>query len=148
MCIRDRPFVTGKIAISKNNIIYSKNQKKITNSYSDQFTHMLRYQNDSLMITHKTLNKDNPKLNCRLKGFEKFSPKRIILDNKLNSKTNSYIIKSSNNKNTLIFYNKADKSKIIKFKRKGIHLIKSRICLLYTSPSPRDLSTSRMPSSA
>ena len=25
---------------------------------------------------------------------------------------------------------------------------KSRVCLLYTSPSPRDLSTSRMPSSA
>ena len=121
------PFVTGKIAISKNNIIYSKNQKKITNSYSDQFTHMLRYQNDSLMITHKTLNKDNPKLNCRLKGFEKFSPKRIILDNKLNSKINSYIIKSSNNKNTLIFYNKADKSKISKFKRKGIILIKSKV---------------------
>ena len=27
-------------------------------------------------------------------------------------------------------------------------IIKSVICLLYTSPSPRDLSTSRMPSSA
>ena len=121
------PFVTGKIAVSKNNIIYSKTQKKITNSYSDQFTHMLRYQNDSLMITHKTLNKDNPKLNCRLKGFEKFSPKRIILDNKLNSKINSYIIKSSNNKNTLIFYNKADKSKISKFKKKGIILVKSKV---------------------
>ena len=26
--------------------------------------------------------------------------------------------------------------------------LKSEICLLYTSPSPRDLSTSRMPSSA
>jgi len=76
------PYVTGKIAISKNNIIYSKKQKKITNSYTDRFTHMLRYQNDSLMITHKTLNKDNPKLNCRLKGFEKFSPKRIILESK------------------------------------------------------------------
>ena len=121
------PFVTGKIAISKNNIIYSKTQKKITNPYSDQFTHLLRYQNDSLMITYKTLNKDNPRLNCRLKGLENFSPKRIILDNKLNSKINSYIIKSSNNKNTLIFYNKADKSKISKFKRKGIHLIKSKI---------------------
>ena len=36
-------------------------------------------------------------------------------------------IKTSKNKNTLIFYNKADKSKISKFKRKGIHLIKSRI---------------------
>ena len=31
----------------------------------------------------------------------------------------------------------------------GIHFgIQHKICLLYTSPSPRDLSTSRMPSSA
>ncbi len=121
------PFVTGKIAISKNTIIYSKTQKKITNSYSDQFTHLLRYQNDGLMITYKTLNKDNPKLNCRIKGLENFSPKRIILDNELKSKLNSYIIKSSNTKNTLIFYNRADKLKISKFKRKGINLIKSKV---------------------
>ncbi len=121
------PFVTGKVAISRNNIIYSKLQKKITNEYSDQFTHLLRYQNDCIMITYKTLNKDNPKLNCRLKGFENFSPIRIILDNELNSNRNSYIFKTLKNKNTLIFYNKADKSKISKFKRKGIILIKSKI---------------------
>jgi diaminohydroxyphosphoribosylaminopyrimidine deaminase/5-amino-6-(5-phosphoribosylamino)uracil reductase len=121
------PFVTGKVAISKNNIIYSKSQKRITNTYSDQFTHFLRYQNDCIMITYKTLNKDNPRLNCRLKGMENFSPKRIILDNELNSNMNSYIFKSSNNNNTLIFYNKADKSKISKFKSKGIILIKSKI---------------------
>ena len=121
------PYVTGKIAISKNNIIYTKYQKKITNIYSDMFSHLLRYQNDGLMITYKTLNKDNPRLNCRLKGVKNFSPKRIILDNNLNTKTNSYIIKSSNNKNTLIFYNKADKSKISKFKRKGIILVKSKV---------------------
>ena len=30
----------------------------------------------------------------------------------------------------------------------GVSLIELRDCLLYTSPSPRDLSTSRMPSSA
>tara|TARA_A100000164_G_scaffold280314_1_gene252613 strand:- start:539 stop:1642 length:1104 start_codon:yes stop_codon:yes gene_type:complete len=124
---KNLPYVIGKIAISKNNIIYSNSQKKITNTYSDHFTHLLRYQNDCLMITYKTLNKDNPRLNCRLKGLENFSPKRIILDNELNSKMNSYIIKSSNKKNTLIFYNKADKSKISKFKRKGIVLIKSKI---------------------
>ncbi|MDC3039943.1 bifunctional diaminohydroxyphosphoribosylaminopyrimidine deaminase/5-amino-6-(5-phosphoribosylamino)uracil reductase RibD [Candidatus Pelagibacter sp.] len=121
------PFVTGKIAISKNNIIYSKIKKKITNTYSDKFSHLLRYQNDSLMISYKTLNKDNPRLNCRLKGLENFSPKRVILDSKLNSKINSYIIKTSKNNNTLIFYNKADKSKISKFKKKGIILIKSKI---------------------
>ena len=121
------PYVSGKIAISKNNIIYSETQKKITNAYSDRFTHLLRYQNDSLMISYKTLNKDNPRLNCRLKGLENFSPKRIILDNELKSKLNSHIIKTSNNKNTVIFYSKASKSKILKFKRKGIHLIKSKI---------------------
>ena len=31
---------------------------------------------------------------------------------------------------------------------KAVKLTKTDICLLYTSPSPRDLSTSRMPSSA
>ena len=43
------------------------------------------------MISSKTLNIDNPKLDCRLKGFEKFSPKRIILDRNLEIKMNSYI---------------------------------------------------------
>ena len=124
---RKLPYVTGKIAISKNNLIYSKINKKITNSHSDKFTHLLRYKNDSLMISYKTLNKDNPKLNCRLRGFENFSPKRIILDNKLDTKMNSYIIKTANKKNTLIFYNKATRSKVLDFKRSGAQLIKSKI---------------------
>jgi len=121
------PFVTGKIAVSKNNLIYSKLNKKITNSHSDKFTHILRYKNDALMVTYKTLNKDNSKLNCRIKGFNNFSPKRIILDNKLQTKINSYIIKTANKNNTIIFYNQADKSKILVFKKKKIQLIKSKI---------------------
>ena len=32
--------------------------------------------------------------------------------------------------------------------KKKVKLIRLPVCLLYTSPSPRDLSTSRMPSSA
>ena len=119
------PYVTGKIAVSKNNLIYSKGKKKITDIHSDQLTHFLRYKNDSLLVSYKTITKDNPKLNCRLKNLIKFSPKRIILDNNLEMKTNSYIFKSSNKKNTLIFYNNAKKSKIKMFKNKGIKLIKS-----------------------
>jgi len=121
------PFVTGKIAISKNNLIYSKLNKKITNTKADKFTHLLRYKNDSLMISYKTLNNDNPKLNCRLKGFKKFSPKRIILDNKLKTNINSYIIKTANKFNTIIFYNEANNSQILSFKKKGINLISSKI---------------------
>ena len=121
------PFVTGKIAISKNNLIYSKTSNKITNVHSDKFSHLLRYKNDAIMISYKTLNKDNPKLNCRLNGLIKYSPKRIILDNKLKTKLNSYIIKTVNKKNTLIFYNKANKAKVLNFKKKGVQLIKSKI---------------------
>lgn len=121
------PFVTGKIATSKNNIIYSNKLKRITDRHSDKLTHFLRYKNDSIMISYKTLNKDNPKLNCRLRGLEKFSPKRIILDNDLDTKINSYIFKTANKENTIIFYNNAKKYKINLFKRKGIQLIKSNL---------------------
>jgi diaminohydroxyphosphoribosylaminopyrimidine deaminase/5-amino-6-(5-phosphoribosylamino)uracil reductase len=121
------PYVTGKIAISKNNLIYSKGAKKITDNHSNKFTHLLRYKNDSLLISYKTLNADNPKLNCRLKGFSKFSPKRIILDNYLKTKTSSYIFKTANKDNTIIFYRNAKKANISIFKKKGIKLIKSNL---------------------
>ncbi len=121
------PYVIGKIAVSKNNLIYSKFDKKITNTKADKFTHLLRYKNDSLMISYRTLNNDNPKLNCRLKGLNKYSPKRIILDNKLNTNVNSFIIKSANKFNTIIFYNQASNSQILSFRKKGINLISSKI---------------------
>jgi len=119
------PYVTGKIAVSKNNLIYSKGTKRITDIHSDKLTHLLRYKNDSLLISYKTLNEDNPKLNCRLDGLHKFSPKRIILDNNLEMNISSYIFRTANKDNTVIFYNKADKTKVSIFKKKGIKLIRS-----------------------
>ena len=124
---KNLPYVTGKIAISKNNLIYSKVNKRISNTLSEKFTHNLRYKNDSIMISYKTLNKDNPKLNCRLKKLKKFSPRRIVLDNNLNSNVKSYLFKTANKDNTIVFYNEANKSKINKFKKYKINLIKSNI---------------------
>ena len=121
------PYVTGKIAVSRNNLIYSRDTKRITDFYSDKVTHFLRYKNDSLMISYKTLNKDNPKLDCRLEGLNKFSPKRIILDNKLEMDTNSYIFRTANKHNTVVFYKNPIKKNISLFKKKGIHLIKSNL---------------------
>jgi len=121
------PYVTGKIAVSKNNLIFSKGTKRITDIYSDKLTHLLRYRNDSLMISYKTLNMDNPKLNCRYDGLYKFLPKRIILDSNLEMNISSYIFRTANRDNTIIFYNKADKTKISIFKKKGIQLIKSNL---------------------
>ena len=121
------PFVTGKIAVSKNNLIYSKGNKRITNKLSDNLTHLLRYKNDSIMVSYKTLNKDNSKLNARIKKFKNFTPKRVILDNELNLNTKSYLFKTVKKNNTIVFYNNADKSKIKEFKKNNIILIKSNL---------------------
>ena len=40
------PYVIGKIALSKNKIIYSDISKKITNKKSDKLTHFLRLKSD------------------------------------------------------------------------------------------------------
>ena len=118
------PFVTGKLAVSKDNFIYSKKKLRITNKYSDKITHLLRYKNDSILISSKALNSDNPKLNCRIEGLSNFSPKRIILDRCLSIKRNSYIYSTTVNKNTVIFYNTGKKKKINILKKRGIKLIK------------------------
>ena len=117
------PFITGKIALSKNKIIYSDISKKITNNTSDKLTHYLRLKNDGILITSKTLNIDNPKLDCRLDGYTKFSPKRIILDKNLRVNLKSYIVKSIKSKNTIIFHNSDNETKKNFLIKKGAFLI-------------------------
>ena len=117
------PFVIGKIALSKNKIIYSDKSKKITNKKSDKLTHYLRLKCDGIMITSKTLNIDNPKLNCRLEGYAKHSPKRIILDKNLKIDLKSYVVKSIKKRNTIIFYNSNNiiKKKLFNKKRSSFN---------------------------
>jgi len=121
------PYVTAKIAVSKNKLIYNKGTKRITDKNSDKITHYLRYKNDSIMISSKTLNIDNPKLTCRLKGYEKFSPKRIILDKNLDISLKSYIFKSTKKGNTILFHNSFNATKIKVLKKKGLTLIKTKV---------------------
>ena len=121
------PYVTAKIAVSNNNLIYSENNKKITDQTSDKLSHYLRFKNDAIMISIKTLHADNPKLNCRLKGYENFSPKRVILDKNLDIDLNTYIFKSSKKNNTIIFHNSENKSKIEILTKKQIKLIKLKL---------------------
>ena len=121
------PYVTAKIAISKNKLIYSEGIKRITNEASDKISHFLRFKNDAIMISSKTLNIDNPKLNCRLEGFENFSPKRIVLDKDLDINLNSYIFRSTKKNDTIIFHNSLNKPKIRVLKKKGIILYKIKL---------------------
>jgi len=79
------------------------------------------------MISVKTLNTDNPRLDCRLKGYENFSPIRVILDKNLDIKLNTYVLRSVKKDNTIIFYNSSKNKKLQILKKKGAILIKTRL---------------------
>ena len=76
------PYVTAKLAVSKDFFTINKKNKWITNKYSRGRVHLMRSQHDCIITSSKTINKDNPQLNCRINGLERRSPARIILDKK------------------------------------------------------------------
>ena len=117
------PYIYGKLAISKDFYIKDKNNFYITNKHSLATSHILRSKVNCILTTYKTINDDNPKLNCRIKGLEKFSPFVAIIDQNLKVKKQSYLIKNAKKNKTFIFYNSKDKKKINFFKSKNIKLI-------------------------
>ena len=118
------PFVTCKLAISKDYFTINKKKKWITNKYSRGRVHLMRSNHDSIITSSNTIKIDNPSLNCRINGLEKTSPSRIILDNHLKIPLKSNIIKNNKISKTIIFYNRANESKIKLFKKRGIKIYK------------------------
>ncbi len=117
------PYITAKLACSNDYYIYSKKNKNITNELSRQTSHLLRYKNNAILISSKTLNKDNPFLDCRIKGLEDHSPIKIILDKNLNYKKNLNIFKKENKK-CIFFYNFSNKKKLSILKKNKIKFFK------------------------
>ena len=60
--------------------------------------------------------------------------------------SNKYVFKVHKNSNKSQIKNAVEE--VFDVTVESVNVIKVKGCLLYTSPSPRDLSTSRMPSSA
>jgi len=116
-----KPYIVAKIACSNDYFISSRN-KFITNQYSRNVSHLLRYNFDSILVSSKTANSDNSKLSCRINGLEKHSPRRLIIDKDLKINKNSPIINDYNKNNTIIFHSSRDKKKINQLKSKGIKL--------------------------
>ena len=106
-----QPYIVGKIACSKDFFIKSSKSKYISNTYTQSFSHHLRYKNQAILVTYKTINEDNPLLDCRLSGLNEYSPIKVIIDKNLKVKKNANIFKSKNTK-IIIFYNSGDKKKI------------------------------------
>jgi len=121
---KELPFVTSKLAVSKDFFTINKRKKWITNLYSRGRVHLMRSNHDTIITSSKTVNVDNPILNCRINGLEMMSPSRIILDNYLKISLNSNIIRDSSKYRTIIFYNKDNNKKIEILKKKGVQTYK------------------------
>ena len=118
------PYIDAKIAISKDYYSVNRQKKWITNDHSRQKGHLIRSKYDCILTTYKSVNIDNSKLNCRIKGLEHFSPARVIIDRDLKLKKNLDIYKSSKKIPTYVLTSKRDRVKEKFFKAKHIKIIK------------------------
>ena len=87
------PFVSAKIALSKDFLSINHKKKWITNENSRKIVHLLRSRYDCVLSTSKTINLDNSLLNCRIDGLVKFKPDLFIIDLNLKLKKIYYWIK-------------------------------------------------------
>ena len=118
-----KPIVYGKLAISKDFYTKNLNNKYITNDLSLRTTHILRSKVNCILSSSKTINEDNPKLDCRIDGLKKSSPQVAVLDKNLKININSFIVKNAKFNRTYLFYNKIDKNKFKLLKSKKLILI-------------------------
>ena len=121
--INDKPYIYGKLAISKDFYLKDKKNFYITNKKSLETAHILRSRVNCILTSSKTINDDNPKLNCRLEGLRKFSPCIAILDKHLKINKSSFLIKNAKNNRTFIFYNSVNPKKVKFLKSKKLVLI-------------------------
>ncbi len=117
------PFVTAKIAISKDYLTINKKNRWITNKISRNFVHLLRSKYDCILSTAKSINKDNSLLNCRIKGLNNNKPDLFIIDLKLRLKKKLSLNKFLKKRKTYLVTCKNNAKKTIIFKRMGYKII-------------------------
>jgi diaminohydroxyphosphoribosylaminopyrimidine deaminase/5-amino-6-(5-phosphoribosylamino)uracil reductase len=100
-----RPLVTLKIAQSLDGRTASASgdSKWITGEDARRYGHLLRAQNDAILIGAGTALADDPELTCRLPGLEGCSPLRIVLDTRLRLSEWSKLAQTAKDVPTLVF---------------------------------------------
>ncbi|MBA1338870.1 MAG: diaminohydroxyphosphoribosylaminopyrimidine deaminase [Pelagibacterales bacterium] len=118
------PFIDAKIALSKDYYSINKKKKWITNHHSRNRVHLIRSNYDSIISTSKSINKDNSLLNCRLNGFDNNKPDLIIIDLKLDIKTNLNLFNLPKQRKILIVTSSIQNKKMSYLKKRGVKFIK------------------------
>ncbi|HEX3811062.1 MAG TPA: bifunctional diaminohydroxyphosphoribosylaminopyrimidine deaminase/5-amino-6-(5-phosphoribosylamino)uracil reductase RibD [Rhizomicrobium sp.] len=102
---KNRPLVTLKVAQSLDGRIAtaSGESKWITGEEARRFGHLLRAQNDAILIGIGTALADDPQLTCRLPGLEGRSPTRVVLDTQLKLPERSKLAQTARQTPTLVY---------------------------------------------
>ncbi|PHQ70332.1 MAG: bifunctional diaminohydroxyphosphoribosylaminopyrimidine deaminase/5-amino-6-(5-phosphoribosylamino)uracil reductase, partial [Sneathiella sp.] len=92
-----RPLITLKMATSLDGRIATTtgDSKWITGRLSRRYGHMLRAENDAIMVGIGTVLADDPALTCRIPGLEGMSPIRIVADSRLRLPLTSKLVKTA-----------------------------------------------------
>ena len=117
------PFVTAKIAISKDYFTSSKKNKWITNNFSRKISHLLRNKHDCVISTSRSINVDDSLLNCRIEGLNNSKPDLFILDQNLKLKKKLSLNKLLKKRKTYLITNKDNIKKTIYYKKKGYKIL-------------------------
>lgn len=117
------PFISAKIAISKDYQTIDKKNKWITNEISRKIVHLLRSRYDCILSTSKSINKDNSLLNCRINGLNNNKPDLFIIDLKLRLKKKLFLNKYLKKRNTFLVTQINNTKRAISYRKLGYKII-------------------------
>ncbi|HEY4941799.1 MAG TPA: bifunctional diaminohydroxyphosphoribosylaminopyrimidine deaminase/5-amino-6-(5-phosphoribosylamino)uracil reductase RibD [Rhizomicrobium sp.] len=105
-----RPLVTLKIAQSLDGktATVSGDSRWITGEAARRYGHLLRAENDAILVGVNTALADDPELTCRIAGLEDYSPVRVVLDTRLRLNEWSKLAASASQTPTLVFTTTAE----------------------------------------
>jgi diaminohydroxyphosphoribosylaminopyrimidine deaminase/5-amino-6-(5-phosphoribosylamino)uracil reductase len=120
------PFVTVKAAVSADGKMATETHASrwITSRPTREYAHLLRGENDAIMVGINTILRDNPRLTVRHRNWPGKRITRVILDSSLRFPVNSRICDSLDFGEVIVFTSrKASPKKINALTKKGIQVI-------------------------
>ncbi len=124
--IDDLPLVTVKTATSADGRIATRSgaSQWITGPAARERAHLMRAQNDAIMVGIDTVIADDPQLTCRLPGLEDRSPVRVVLDSNLRIGADTQLVRSTGETPTwVVTRTGGDGEKIAQLQQAGVEVL-------------------------